>query len=234
MQSYQINSQIKTLVIISVFLGLILVPSTIGNSSDETRMDDVRLIYLTGFGPFLNFTENPSELIVNALNQTIVEDHLVHGRILPVDFTEAPRIIREDIELLKPDLIVCLGLDASCNGLTIELIAMNLQYDPVVEKPLTSLKRIQKQAPFIIPTRLDVWPMYQDLNGNDIDVELSMSAGLYVCNTVFYETLYHLKQQELEIPMGFIHVPLHQTNNTSGMNIDTMTDGIITILSSNI
>jgi len=234
MQWYQIGSQLKTLVIIFSFLGLMFIPSTIGDSSVGMKADDFQSIYLTGFGPFLNFTENPSELIVNTLNQTAVEGYFIHGRILPVNFTDAPRIISEDIEELDPDLIVCLGLDASCKAITIELVAMNLKYDPVDEKPLSSLKRIQKQAPFIIPTRLDVWQMYQALREDDIPVQLSMSAGLYVCNAVFYETLYHLQQQELEIPMGFIHVPLHQTNNTSGMNIDTMIDGIVTILISNI
>jgi pyroglutamyl-peptidase len=231
---FQIRSQLQFVIVIGVLFGAMYIPSTMGVPSIHTSVDDVQTIYLTGFGPFLNFTENPSELIVDALNQTTVEDYRIQGRVLPVNFTEAPRIIREDIERFDPDLIVCLGLDANSKGLTLELIGMNLQYNPVIEKPLTSLKRIQKDGPFIIPTRLDVWQMYQRLKEDDIPVSLSMSAGLYVCNTVFYETLYYLQEESLDTPMGFIHVPPIQHDNTSGMKFDAMVDGIITILLSNI
>ena len=234
MRIHQIRTHLQILVIIGVLICLICIPSTIGFSSDVKSVDDVKTIYLTGFGPFLNFSENPSELVVNILNQTTIEGHLIQGRILPVNFTEAPQIIQQDIEQLDPELIICLGLDASCKGLTIELIGMNLQYDSTAQKPLISLKRIQKHGPFILTTKLDVRQMYHALREDDIPVEMSISAGLYVCNTVFYQTLYYLHDESLEIPMGFIHIPLLENHSASGMSLDVMIDGIITILMSNI
>lgn len=203
-------------------------------NSDEIDIADVNMIYLTGFGPFQNYSVNPSELIVHVLNQTVIKDYLVIGRILPVDFILAPEVMKSDIAYYQPDLIISLGLDATCDSITIEVLSTNLQYDKSAEDSLKTLRRIQKNAPFFIPTRLNIQEMFHDLKTNHIPVSISFSAGLYVCNTVFYEILHYLTEQSLDTPMGFIHVPPVDDNNTSGMNIDTMIQGIQTITASNI
>ena len=76
--------------------------------------------------------------------------------------------------------------------------------------------------------------MYESLKQNNIPVSLSLSAGLYVCNTVFYQTLFYLSENQLSIPAGFIHLPLLADEQQSGMEQDVMIEGIITILLSHI
>jgi len=226
----------KSFFCVIIIFGLIFFPfySAIPATmvSDDSSENDI--IYLTGFGPFNNYSVNPSELVVNELNQTTIENYTVFGRILPVDFTSAPLVIQHDIEHFHPDLIISLGLDATCDALTIELVGTNLQFDRSVDKPWETLKRLHKNAPFFIPTRLKVKEMFIDLRMNDIPTSLGFSAGLYVCNAVFYETLFYLEGESLDTPMGFIHVPQLEDDNTSGMNLDSMIDGILTIIISNI
>ncbi|MBG0771550.1 MAG: hypothetical protein H0S82_07555, partial [Anaerolineaceae bacterium] len=45
------------------------------------------------------------------------------------------------------------------------------------------------------------------LQANNIPTELSLTAGAYLCNQVFYTLMHHLNTQGLVIPAGFIHLP---------------------------
>ncbi|MGD1055485.1 MAG: pyrrolidone-carboxylate peptidase, partial [Nitrososphaerales archaeon] len=43
-------------------------------------------VVLFGFGPFLEFDENPSDLVVKRLHGRTIAGHTVVGRTLPVDY----------------------------------------------------------------------------------------------------------------------------------------------------
>jgi len=192
------------------------------------------VIYITGFTPFFNYSVNPSESVVNELNQTTVQNYSIIGRILPVDFIEAPLIIQEDIRNLNPSLIICLGLDPNCDSITLEALSINLKFNVSDNRPLQTFHRIKRGGLFIIPTRLDIKDMFEDLKNNDIPASISFSAGLYVCNAVFYETLFYLSKTNITTPMGFIHVPHIDDYNNTGMKLETMIEGILTIMLTNI
>jgi len=239
MKKTMLYSRINSLVIVFFLLIVTCSPFLLGihvkdtgfNLYDRNSND---IIYLTGFTPFLNYLVNPSELVVNELNQTMIQNYTIYGRVLPVNFTCAPTIIQNDIDHLDPCLIILLGLDPSADSITIELLSVNLQYDASMNEPLKTLKRIDKDGPFFIPTRLDTREMYLDLKGNDIPVSYSLSAGFYVCNAVFYETLYYLSKESLDTPMGFIHIPQIENDNSSGMKTDDIFDGVLTMILSNL
>jgi pyroglutamyl-peptidase len=65
-----------------------------------------------------------------------------------------------------------------------------------------------------------------------IPAELSLSAGAYLCNQVFYSLLYHLASRQLTIPAGFIHLPrlpaqaAEQKTSTPSMGLDTCLAGV--------
>ena len=219
---------------IGCFPSLVLSESSAGLFNRVVQVDDMPIIYVTGFAPFQNYSVNPSEVMVNILHNTSIANHRIVGRVLPVDFIEAPRIIQDDIKSLSPTLIVHLGLEADCRAITLELLSVNIMFEKTADNPLQTLHIIQKNGPFFIQTELQIQEMYEELTQKNIPVSLSVSAGLYVCNTVFYQTLFFLSENQFNIPAGFIHLPLLSDEYQKGMEKDMMIEGIISILLSNI
>ena len=113
------------LILFFLFLNQISIHAEISDSN-QFDIESNKIIYITGFTPFFNYSVNPSESIVNELNQTMIQNYSIFGRILPVDFVEAPLLIQEDIRDLDPSLIICLGLDPTCDSITLETFSMNL------------------------------------------------------------------------------------------------------------
>jgi pyroglutamyl-peptidase len=64
-----------------------------------------------------------------------------------------------------------------------------------------SEEQIYPEAPLAYRTPIDIKTIAHNLQENKLPVVVSNSAGLYVCNRVYYEVL-HLKQNAL-----FVHVP---------------------------
>jgi pyroglutamyl-peptidase len=59
-----------------------------------------------------------------------------------------------------------------------------------------------------------------------------MSAGTYLCNQVIYSLLHYLKEQDLKVPAGFIHLPAlpeqaaQMKGSAPSMSLETMTRGV--------
>ncbi len=54
------------------------------------------------------------------------------------------------------------------------------------------------------------------LRKNGIPSYVSLSAGSYGCNQIFYHCMNYLKKNGIDIPAGFIHVPLLPEQSTDG------------------
>ena len=67
------------------------------------------------------------------------------------------------------------------------------------------------------------------LKRHDIPGALSLSAGVYVCNTVMYSALHTLRRRRT--PAGFIHLPYEAAQAAhhravASMSLGTMTVGV--------
>jgi pyroglutamyl-peptidase len=49
--------------------------------------------------------------------------------------------------------------------------------------------------------------MLSSLAAANIPARISLSAGAYLCNQVFYGMMHHIKQNNWPIRAGFIHLP---------------------------
>jgi pyroglutamyl-peptidase len=69
------------------------------------------------------------------------------------------------------------------------------------------------------------------LKKKGIPVEISNTAGLYICNNIMYHVLHHIEKNNLDIKAGFIHVPFmtkqvkNETDNS--LELVTILEGII-------
>ena len=217
------NAQ-RNMIILSLFITLMIsFPSfhTVSNQTEEN------IVLITGFQPFDVYEVNPSELIILELNNTFIQNYTIKGIVLPVDYEEAPQKMKRSISMYQPTLIISLGLAGKSETIRIEKLAVNLRIDPEKQYPILSLQKVNRSGPWFQHATLDDVAMKDKMKNMEIPVELSYSAGFYVCNAILFETLFYEKEQDQSIPTGFLHVPQLDSQYPEGMSLDTMIQAVI-------
>jgi pyroglutamyl-peptidase len=165
-------------------------------------------VVLFGFGPFLEFDENPSDLVVKRLHGRTIAGHAVVGRTLPVDYTIEGQILSE-IEAARPVLVVGFGLAAGRNKVNPEKVAVNYIYSKAKSNSGRKLEGVPIAVgqPDALFANIPVEALVSELNRQAIPASLSLSAGTQECNYSMYVTLREAKRSGFR--SGFIHVPCH-------------------------
>jgi pyroglutamyl-peptidase len=174
-------------------------------------------ILVTGFEPFATSSLNPSGEIVKSL----IGDDLVTA-ILPVVFGQASAQLRELIDLHKPTAALCLGQAEGRSAMTPERIAINLDDARIpdnAENQPKEQKIIANGADGYFST-LPIEQMVTSMKAAGIPASISLSAGTFVCNHIFYVLQDHLKDSS--ITSGFMHVPLMDEQRKEFPTLPTM------------
>lgn len=194
-----------------------------------------RVILLTGFEPFGGERLNPSWEVARRLDGRVIGGANVAALRLPVHCVRAARAITVGIARLKPIAVVGLGQAAGRFGLSLEKIAVNLaDHRPVpeVESGLNGIP-VVAGGPDAYFSRLPLKLMLEALRNREVPAAISLSAGIYVCNTVMYTALHALRQRP-RVPSGFIHLPFAHgqaiRRASPSMSLDLMVAGIETAL----
>jgi len=174
-------------------------------------------ILVTGFEPFATSSLNPSGEIVKAL----IGDDLVTA-VLPVVFGQASAQLRELIDLHKPRAVLCLGQAEGRSAMTPERIAINLDDARIADnegnQPLE--QRIMADGPDGHFSTLPIEKMVASMKAAEIPASISLSAGTFVCNHIFYVLQDYLK--ESSVKSGFMHVPLMDEQRKEYPTLPTM------------
>lgn len=173
-------------------------------------MNDVtKTILVTGFEPFGGSQTNPSQLVALALDGKTVGRCQVKSAVLPVDRTGGPQALLEKMASCHPAAVVCLGEASRRAVVSVEKIAVNWMDFRIPDNQGEKLSDllIDPEGPAAYFSTLPVREIYEQMLAEGIPAEISMSAGAFLCNQVFYTGLHILATQELAIPMGFIHLP---------------------------
>ena len=191
-------------------------------------------LLLTGFEPFDGSTVNPSEQAVRRLAAEGFPGVDLVTAILPVDRLRGPEKLLQAVEESQPDAILCLGEASSRAVLSIERLAVNLLNFAIPDN-----QGVQVEDEPIIPGRpaayfvtLPVRKAIEAVQAAQVPVELSLSAGSYLCNQVLYMLLNFLSQRGLDVPAGFIHLPrlpeqaASQKKPAPSMSLETSLCGI--------
>jgi len=164
---------------------------------------------LTGFEPFGGSPINPSQQIIERLAAEGLPGIELVTAILPVDRLRGPEKLLQLIEKYHPEAVLCLGEASTRAVLSIEHLAVNLLNFSIPDN-----QGVQVEDEPIIPggpaayfATLPVRKAYEAVKAVQVPVEISLSAGSYLCNQVFYTLLNFLVHQGLDIPAGFIHLP---------------------------
>lgn len=133
-------------------------------------------VLISGFEPFLEIKENPSQLLANELKsdydqiskspntsandslQSVFSKITMESVILPVEYERAFVVLKETIDKFKPDLVLATGVAASRKDVGLERIAINhrsiLRKDNTGNKP--SDFKIHSTGPDGVFSNLDV------------------------------------------------------------------------------
>ncbi len=165
-------------------------------------------VLLTGFAPFAGDVTNPSWDAIAPLHGRRILGHRVVARRLPVEFGASARALRAAIRDLRPRLVVCAGLAAGRDAISLERIAINVDDARIPDNagacPVDAA--VVPGAPAAYFATLPIKAMRAALIDAGIPAEVSQSAGTYVCNHVFFALLHALRRRP-GVRAGFIHVP---------------------------
>ena len=181
----------------------------------------MRKILVTGFEPFDKSSLNPSKSIVRELEQ---DSSLVNleTRILPVDFKSAAKLLIEKVDSAKPDVVICLGQAEGRSAITPERVAINIDDaripDNAGNKPTDA--PIVIDGPDAYFSTLPVKNLVTVIESVGAPAALSLSAGTFLCNHVFYALQHHCRDRKIE--SGFIHVPLMESQGSEFPGLPTL------------
>ncbi len=173
-------------------------------------MDELtKTILLTGFEPFGGSQTNPSQLVALALDGKTIGRCQVKSAVLPVDRTGGPQALLEKMALYHPNAVMCLGEASRRAVVSVEKIAVNWMDYRIPDNQGEQLSDlpVDPEGPAAYFSTLPVREIYEQILAGGIPTEISMSAGAFLCNQVFYAGLHSLATRDLAVPMGFIHLP---------------------------
>jgi len=176
---------------------------------------DLSTLLVTGFEPFSGDAVNPSELVAAALHGSVVEARGRRARIvaqrLPCAFGDARRRLAAAVDEWRPVAVLALGLAAGRAGLTPERVAVNLVDARIADNAggQPADQPVVPQGPAAYFTTLPVKAMVAAMRAVGAPAELSLSAGSFVCNELFYGLMHHLATAgPAPCRGGFMHLPL--------------------------
>ncbi|MDQ2876454.1 MAG: pyroglutamyl-peptidase I [Actinomycetota bacterium] len=165
---------------------------------------------IQGFGPFGDFTVNPSELLVRSLAERGDPD--VHAEVLPVSLDRTAAEIPRLMAKLEPQVWLGVGLAAGRTALSLEAVALNLADWPAAEADAdgvsVSRRAIAPDGPAAHLTTLPAERILRAWHEAGIPGYLSQTAGSYLCNFSFYTAAQAARTLGRPCMVGFLHVPL--------------------------
>jgi pyroglutamyl-peptidase len=174
-------------------------------------------VLLTGFEPFGTATSNPSGEIVKQISG----DNIVTA-ILPVAYTQSADRLVNLIAQHKPDVVICLGQAEGRTAITPEKVAINLDDARLADNEgvLRSDVKILDNGPDAYFSTLPVKEMVEAIKAQGIPASVSLSAGAFLCNHVFYVA--QNKFAGTNVRSGFVHVPLMDSQAPEFPGLPTM------------
>jgi len=174
-------------------------------------------ILLTGFEPFGTASTNPSGEIMKQISG----DNIVTA-ILPVAYTRSAERLMQLIAEHNPDVVICFGQAEGRTQITPEKIAINLDDARLADNDgvLRSDEKILDNGPDAYFTTLPVKEFAAAITAKGIPSSVSLSAGAFLCNHIFY-----VAQNELagtKVRSGFVHVPLMDSQAPEFPGMPTM------------
>lgn len=163
-------------------------------------------VLLTGFEPFDAQQVNASWLAVEEVARAWSGPALEVVR-LPVSFARAPAALRRALDRTRPDVVVCVGEAGERSAVSVERVAINVADARIPDNDgaQPTDEPLVPDGPVAYLTGLPLRRCVAAVAAAGVPVEVSSSAGTFVCNAVFYTLARALSGTG--VAHGFVHVP---------------------------
>ena len=174
-------------------------------------------IYLTGYGPFLNVKENPSEKISTHIFQTnsklnTESTSVLYNQIFQVNTVYVNNHISQLFDLIKKyslndnnkdvlNVIISIGVAENRKVNTLEIRGKNFIYDRILNK------KIDENKPEYYYSKNPIKYIIKGIQNLKSDCKFSNNAGTYLCNYMYFSTLVKCFDEKNYCSF-FLHVPL--------------------------
>ena len=189
-------------------------------------------VLITGFDPFGGEKINPAWEAVRALPDNIDGIEVVKLQI-PTVFKKSAKKLFENIDSVKPDVVICVGQAGGRYEFSVERIAINVDDGRIPDndgyQPVDSPVFEDGENAYF--STLPIKAIVEEVKKAGIPAAVSNTAGTYVCNHIMYSLLYYLNKNNLNIKGGFIHVPfipeqVVEKKNTPYMELTRITKAL--------
>jgi pyroglutamyl-peptidase len=147
--------------------------------------------------------------------------------VLPTSYARSFPALAAAIERESPEIVLAVGQAGERAALCVERIAVNLQDAEIADndggRPVDA--PVVAGGPAAYLATLPVRAAVAGLNAAELPAQLSMSAGTFVCNHVFYGLMHLAATGKHRFRAGFLHVPRAQA-----MAPEDMARGIVIVL----
>jgi pyroglutamyl-peptidase len=189
---------------------------------------------VTGFDPFGGGRANASLEAVRRLPARIGALDVVTA-VLPTSYARSIPALKAAIRDARPGIVLCAGEAGERSLLSVEQVALNLQDARIPDNDgaAPADRPVVRGGPAAYFATLPVRKMVAALRAAELPAELSMSAGAFVCNHVFYGLMHLAATTRRNFRGGFLHVPcLTQAERiaTRSMALDDIVRGIVICL----
>jgi len=188
---------------------------------------------VTGFEPFGGEAINASLEALRQLPQRIGALEIRTAE-LPTSYARALVALEAAIGAHGPQIVLCVGQAGDRAALCVERIAVNLQDARIpdndgaqpVDMPVVA------GGPAAYLATLPVRAAVAALHAAELPAEISMSAGTFVCNHIFYGLMHLAALRGQPYRGGLLHVPRlpQQRGNARPMALDDIVRGVAVLL----
>lgn len=165
-------------------------------------------ILVTGFEPFGGETVNPSWEAAAQVSSTVADAH-IERLLVPTTYEGSIEAVTAAISRHRPAAVLMVGQAGGRAELSIERIAVNLDEAGAPDNAGVVREGIPIVAdgPCAYAASIPIHEVAARLREAGVPAVISNSAGLFICNHIFYGVLHYLAIQRLDIRAGFVHVP---------------------------
>jgi pyroglutamyl-peptidase len=167
-------------------------------------------VLLTGFEPYGGRSLNPAFETMRALDGRAIAGAEVVGRALPVSLRQLRPTLARNLDEVRPQAVIGLGLWPGEPMIRLERIGINVADFEIADnegsRPGDSALAQEGSAARV--ATLPLRDIETALLGEGIPARISSTAGTFLCNACLYTLLDLLDEPGTSsVPAGFIHVP---------------------------
>ena len=200
----------------------------------------MKRILLTGFRPFGEYKLNPTELLIQSIDERASQWPALSIKTLVVEtaYAACQSQIEEALAQSRPDILLSFGLNFGSDTVRIERLGINIDHARAIDNAGESRsdRIIAPEGPPAYWATLPAELLSAPLDEIGVPWRTSYYAGGYICNHLLYVALHGVATLDLSTRCGFVHVPplpeqVADREGRTGLAMDTLIQMANAILS---